>query len=150
MSNSKHRKGLVPSGNWHCTIRQSYKASENPNMEGDDLVLIWTIDSGNKDLLWRNLKKTYDPDSDLDMWKLQKMADRLNFEAYDKDHPEFYEQWVGLRGKLNVTVDLGKDSRFKKNVILEYSLPQQSPEIDVTKPKDNSHFEGNKERQLPI
>ena len=148
MNNSQHRKGLLPTGNYYCTIRQSYPAHENPDMEGDDLVIVWTVDSG--DQKWRNLKKTYDIGSDLDMWKLQKMADRLNFEAYEPDHPEFYEQWVGLRGKLNVTVDLGKDSRFKKNVILEYSLPEQPPEIDVTKPKDNSHFEGNKERQLPI
>lgn len=150
----KHKKGLLESGSYHCTVRQSYPARENPNkkhLKPDTLVIIWTVDASKEKYLWRNLQQTFDPDSDLDMWNLSKIADRLNFDHYGPPHEDFYNQWQGLRAKLKVTVDLSDDSRFKKNVILEHSLPERPAEIDPTKPKDSSHFyENTNERQLPI
>lgn len=149
----KHRKGLIPSGNYTATVRQSYRAGENSDkkhLNPNTLVIVWCIDS-NERFHWRNLEQTFDPDSDLDMWNLEKIADILNFNPYEPDHKEFYDQWIGLRAKLNVTVDLSDDSRFKKNVILEHSLPDRPAEIDPLKPKDNSHFHENKKgRNLPI
>lgn len=148
------RKGLLPTNSYNCTIRQSYPARQNKekkHLNPDTLVIVWTVDASKEKYLWRNLEQTFDPDSDLDMWNLEKIANILNFTPYEVGHKEFYSQWKGLRAQLNVTVDLSKDSRFKKNVILEHSLPQRPAEIDVTKPKDNSHFTSNqKNRELPI
>lgn len=149
---NNQRKGLLPTNVYPCTVRQSYKASDNKDIKAKDdtLVLCWTVNSDDS-FAWHNIIKKFDIESDLDMWNLQKMAETLNFKMYDKDHPEFYDQWVGLNARLNITVDLTKGSNFKRNIILEYMLPKHEPEIDVLKEKDDSHFYTNKhERQLPI
>lgn len=144
-----HRKGLLPSDTYHVIIRQNYNASDKDKDAGDELVIVWTVDCG--EYTWRNLKERFDPDSVHDMFRLQKICDTLNFEMYPTDHEEFYDQWLGLRAMIKVTVDLSKDSVFKRNVILEHKLPQRPPETDVMAGKDNTHFTDNQQgRNLPI
>lgn len=140
----KHTKGLLPTDEYHATIRQNYEDEDT-----GELVLCWTIDCGQH--TWRNLINRFDPESQHDMLRLNKIAKSLNFDMFEPDHIEFFDQWLGLRALLKVTVDLSKDSVFKRNIILEYRLPERPPETDVLAEKDSTHFHENKKgRDLPI
>lgn len=134
-------KGVLRTGMYHCTVRQSQQ-------DEGELRIVWTVDE-DTDYGWRNLVETFD-DSEYELARLYRTCEALNFNPYPFGHDEFYEQFVGLRAKLSVTVKLS--GNYRTNVILEHLLPTQPAHFDVTKPKSDEHFfhtQDNKPK-LPI
>lgn len=134
-------KGLLPTGKYHCTIRQSLP-------DEDMLRLVWTVDE-DTDYGWRNIIDEYCL-YDWGLTQLENMSQAINFDMYPPHNVDvFYDQFVGLRALLTIGVSIR--GNYRKNVILEYGLPTQPAHIDVTRPKTDDHyFEKKNPRKLPI
>lgn len=140
-----HIKGVIPTSHQHCTVRKSHKQEDEER--GDLLRIVWTVDE-DTEYAWRNLIETFD-DSEFDQARLQRVCEALNFTPYPLGHPEYYDQFVGLRARLSVTVKLS--GNYRTNVILEHLLPIQPAHIDVTKERSDDHyFHTKSKRSLPI
>lgn len=137
------RKGLLPSEEFHMTIRQS-------TIEDDTLRLVWTCDhANNEDYLWRNLVQTFNVTSDFEMGKLHSQCEVLNFQPYPHWHEEFAPSFVGLRGLL----DVGRRQKgnYMVNFIKEIKMPKYPADVDVTRERtDEYFFHENTKRDLPI
>lgn len=133
---------LLSSGEYHAKIRQVYIDEDN-----NELNLVWTVDSG--DHKWRNLVPTFTLD-EVGLAQLDEMCKSLGKVLYpNKEHEYFTKQFIGWRGKLKV--DRVPTTKVKKNIIMEYGLPEIPEEVDVTKPKSDEHFFHTKsKRNLPI
>lgn len=134
---------LLPTDSYHAKCRQTYIDKET-----NELNIVWTIDAG--EFKWRNLVPSFTLD-EVGMAKLENMTRDLGKVLFPSTAlPFFQEQFIGWRGKLKV--DRIPTTKIKKNVIMEYGLPEIPEEIDVTKPKSDEHFfhKPNNKRKLPI
>jgi len=132
---------LLSSGWYHCRIRQSY-------IDNNQLHLTWTVDRGSEK--WRNLVPTFTLD-EVGLTQLEQMCKSLGKVLYPNTENEFFtKQFLGWRGKLKV--DRVPTTKVKKNIIMEYALPELPEEVNVMKEKSDGHFYSDKpnKRKLPI
>jgi hypothetical protein len=89
----------------------------------------WTVNEG--EFAWRNIIDDYTPP--------ERICEALKTNSLD----------IGQQALTRVTVKL--DGNWKKNVIIEYIIPDRPPEFNVLKPKTDDHFfHSENKRKLPI
>lgn len=134
-----HIKGLLETDWYHTKV-------VNVETEDDVITLYWKVDVGPH--AYRTLIDKFN-ETEYGFASLERMCDKVNFTMFAPDHPEFYEQFLGLRAKLYVSVTLDRD--VKKNVILDYTLPDVPEQYNVLAEKKDDHFFERKHKpKLPI
>lgn len=138
-------KDLFPlsKGEYTATIIQSY-------YEDDELVLVWCVDSGEHK--WHKLFHRI-PVSKFGEKVVAKLGQRLELSFFGTIYEEdlFYLQFVGLRARLTVDYVLDKHRRAWCNVIGDYYIELDDPEVDVTRKKtDELYTKKLNKKRLPL
>lgn len=134
-------KNLLPT-DWY------YVRCVKTSIEDNMLTLTWKVDVGEHK--WRTLVDEFYLGDEYGLNSLWNVCKEIKYEPYKNIEDElFHLQFYTKRAK--VYVDRAIDGQFKINRIIEYGLPDIPDQVNVCKPKDDSHFFENKnKRKLPI
>lgn len=117
----------------------------------NSVVLVWVVDSGTHN--WHKIFQKYRR-SNVGKLHLDKLFESLGigYEFNKEDPIDSFEHFlVGKRAELDLDYRFSEIHNAFINFVIDYRITTKKPDIDPTKPPDDSHFfkHGNK-KELPI